>query len=149
MTEQDVIVGGGGMVGLTLGIALAGAGLKVTVADPMPKGAVLDAEDSMAASIRARALASTRMFDALGIWAHLKADAQPINDILVTDAVLDAPASPFSLHFELEGDRCTAGTHRREPAYPRRTLRRCGDTAEPDIPLDLCARKPHATRQRD
>jgi 2-octaprenyl-6-methoxyphenol hydroxylase len=98
MTEQDVIIGGGGMVGLTLGIALAGAGLKVTVADPMPKGAVLDAKFD--GRVSALAFASTRMFDTLGIWSHLKADAQPINDILVTDAALDAPASPFSLHFD-------------------------------------------------
>jgi 2-octaprenyl-6-methoxyphenol hydroxylase len=98
MIEQDVIVGGGGMVGLTLGIALAGAGLKVTVADPMPKGAVLDAKFD--GRVSALAFASTRMFEALGIWPRLKADAQPINDILVTDATLGSPASPFSLHFD-------------------------------------------------
>ncbi len=98
MTEQDVIIGGGGMVGLTLGIALAGAGLKVTVADPMPKTASLDAKFD--GRVSALAFASTRMFEALGVWAHLKPNAQPINDILVTDAALGAPASPFSLHFD-------------------------------------------------
>jgi 2-octaprenyl-6-methoxyphenol hydroxylase len=98
MNEQDVIVGGGGMVGLALGIALAGAGLKVTVADPMPKGAILDARFD--GRVSALAYASTRMFETLGIWDHLKRNAQPINDILVTDAALDTPPSPFSLHFD-------------------------------------------------
>ena len=43
MKQQDVIIGGGGMVGLTLAIALAQGGLQVAVADPMPKAAALDA----------------------------------------------------------------------------------------------------------
>src|SRR3569832_858950 len=94
----DVIVGGGGMVGLTLAIALAKGGLDVVVADPIPKGAVLDAKIDGRGS--ALAYATVRMFDALGIWQHLAPHAQPIKDILVTDGKMGGEPSPFSLHFD-------------------------------------------------
>jgi 2-octaprenyl-6-methoxyphenol hydroxylase len=96
--ETDVIIGGGGMVGVTLALALAQGGLKVAVADPMPQAALTDAKFD--GRVSALAYASVRMYQALGVWPDLEADAQPINDILVTDAKLDREASPFSLHFD-------------------------------------------------
>ncbi|MEJ0027960.1 MAG: FAD-dependent monooxygenase [Rhizomicrobium sp.] len=98
MSQCDVIIGGGGMVGLTLAIALARGGLKVSVADPLPQAAALDA--AFDGRVSALAFATVRMFQALGIWEHLAKDAQPINDILVTDAKLNGEPSPFSLHFD-------------------------------------------------
>ncbi|MBN9533392.1 MAG: FAD-dependent monooxygenase [Alphaproteobacteria bacterium] len=98
-TEQaDVIVGGGGMVGLTLAIALARGGLRVVVCDPLRPETVLDA--AFDGRVSALSYSSVRMFQALGLWQGLEPHAQPINDILVTDAGLDRPASPFSLHFD-------------------------------------------------
>jgi len=97
-SKCDVIVGGGGMVGLTLAVALARGGLDVVVADPVPKGAVLDARFD--GRVSALAYASVRMFGALGVWPHLEAHAQPINDILVTDGRIGGQPSPFSLHFD-------------------------------------------------
>ena len=41
---RDAIIGGGGMVGLTLGLALAKSGLDVVVVDPLPPSAMLDAQ---------------------------------------------------------------------------------------------------------
>jgi len=96
--EADVIVGGGGMVGLTLALALAQGGLKVIVADPVPPSAALDAGFDVRVS--ALSYSSGRMLDALGLWENLRADAQPINNILVTDAALDGAPAPFSLHFD-------------------------------------------------
>jgi 2-octaprenyl-6-methoxyphenol hydroxylase len=96
--SSDVIIGGGGMVGLTLAIALAKGGLDVVVADPMPKGAVLDARFD--GRVTALSYAAVRMFGALGIWPHLQNDAQPIRDILVTDGKIGGEPSPFSLHFD-------------------------------------------------
>src|SRR6185312_12178577 len=96
--ETDVIIGGGGMVGVTLALALAQGGLKVAVADPMPQAALTAAKFD--GRVSALAYASVRMYQALGVWPDLEADAQPINDILVTDAKLDREASPFSLHFD-------------------------------------------------
>jgi len=98
MSQCDVIIGGGGMVGLTLAIALAKGGLQVAVADPVPQAAVLDA--AFDGRVSALAFATVRMFEALGIWPHLAKDAQPIHDILVTDARLNGEPSPFSLHFD-------------------------------------------------
>lgn len=96
----DVIIGGGGMVGLTLALALAKAGLKVAVCDPVPKSAALDAQFD--GRVSAIAYAAVRMYRALGVWDHLEPHAQPIEDILVTDAAPGRPASPFSLHFDSE-----------------------------------------------
>jgi 2-octaprenyl-6-methoxyphenol hydroxylase len=98
--STDVIIGGGGMVGLTLGLALAKAGLKVTVCDPAPKAVALDARFD--GRVSALAYAAVRMYRALGVWEHLEPYAQPIEDILVTDAAPGRPASPFSLHFDGE-----------------------------------------------
>ncbi|HWD49661.1 MAG TPA: FAD-dependent monooxygenase [Rhizomicrobium sp.] len=99
MTKQtDVIVGGGGMVGLTLALALAQGGLKVVVVDPVPVSTALGA--SFDGRVSALSYSTVRMFRALDIWPHLEAAAQPINDILVTDAPLGGTPSPFSLHFD-------------------------------------------------
>jgi 2-octaprenyl-6-methoxyphenol hydroxylase len=98
MNGTEIIIGGGGMVGLTLGIALARSGLEVTVADPAPKNTVLDAKFD--GRVSALAYASTRMMEALGVWEHLGEHAEPIRDILVTDAALDGAPSPLSLHFD-------------------------------------------------
>lgn len=98
MIRCDVMIGGGGMVGLTLAIALAKSGLSVVVADPVPRAAAL--QTSFDGRVSALAYASVRMFQALGVWEHLRAQAQPIRDILVTDAPLGGAPSPFSLHFD-------------------------------------------------
>src|SRR5215471_6604201 len=98
MSETEIIIGGGGMVGLTLGIALARSGLDVAIADPAPKSAVLDTKFD--GRVSALAYASTRMMEALGIWKLMEQHAEPIRDILVTDAALGGAPSPFSLHFD-------------------------------------------------
>jgi 2-octaprenyl-6-methoxyphenol hydroxylase len=100
----DVIIGGGGMVGLTLALALAKSGMKVAVCDPMPKSTALDAKFD--GRVSALAYAAVRMYRALGVWEHLEPDAQPIEDILVTDGAPGRGPSPFSLHF----DGAEAGT---------------------------------------
>jgi len=98
MRTADVIIGGGGMVGLSLGLALARGGLSVVVADPV---AAPEAQaESFDGRVSALSFASVRMLQALGLWDGLAAEAQPIHDILVTDARLGAAPSPFSLHFD-------------------------------------------------
>jgi 2-octaprenyl-6-methoxyphenol hydroxylase len=100
----DVIIGGGGMVGMTLGLALARGGMKVAIADPLPKSTVTDT--AFDGRVSALAYAAVRMYRALGVWEHLEACAQPIEDILVTDGAPGRTPSPFSLHF----DGAEAGT---------------------------------------
>ncbi len=96
--QSDVVIGGGGMVGATLALALAQGGLTVTVVDPMPQAAALDAKFD--GRVSALSYSSVRMLDALGVWDELAPHAQPIIDILVTDAPLGGAPSPFSLHFD-------------------------------------------------
>ena len=96
--RTDVAIAGGGMVGLTLALALAQGGLKVAVADPMTPAQLLD--ERFDGRVSALAFASVRMLRALGLWDALAPDAQPINDIVVSDGELGGEPSPFSLHFD-------------------------------------------------
>ncbi|MGH6879068.1 MAG: FAD-dependent monooxygenase [Rhizomicrobium sp.] len=98
MQQTDVVIGGGGMVGLTLALALARSGLAVVVADPVPPAKTVDA--AFDGRVSALSYSSVRMLEALGVWRELKPRAQPIDDILVTDAKLGRAPSPFSLHFD-------------------------------------------------
>src|ERR1700679_2163384 len=98
MEKADIIVCGGGMVGLTLGLAAAQGGLRVAVVDALAPEKVLDAKFD--GRVSALAYASVRMLTALDVWRHLEAHAQPIAEILVTDGKPGQPASPFSLHFD-------------------------------------------------
>ena len=98
MKQVDVLVCGGGLVGMTLGLALAQGGLKTVVVDALAVPTTL--APAFDGRVSALAYASVRMLTALGAWAHLQAHAQPIHEILVTDGKPGAPASPFSLHFD-------------------------------------------------
>jgi 2-octaprenyl-6-methoxyphenol hydroxylase len=98
LKKSDVVICGGGMVGLTLGLALAQGGLKTVIVDAGRPSAILDPKFD--GRVSALAYASVRMLGALGVWDGLKADAQPIREILVTDGRPSKPASPFSLHFD-------------------------------------------------
>lgn len=91
------------MVGLTLGIALARAGIETVVVDALDPARVVEARFD--GRVSAVAFASCRMLEALGMWPHLEDHAQPINDILVSDGrsmrALDRGAAvPFFLHFD-------------------------------------------------
>lgn len=94
----DVLIAGGGMVGLTLALALAQGGISVAIADPVSEATVL--AEAFDGRVSALSYAVVRMLRALDVWPHLESDAQPILDILVTDAALGETPSPFSLHFD-------------------------------------------------
>jgi len=96
----DVLISGGGMVGLPLGLALAQGGLKTVIADAAPPAKMLD--PGFDGRVSALAYASVRMLTALGVWERLAPDAQPIREILVSDGQAGKPASPFSLHFDAQ-----------------------------------------------
>jgi len=94
----DVVIAGGGMVGLTLAIALAQGGLEVTVADALTREQMSD--ERFDGRVAALAFANVRMLRVLGIWDRLAANAQPINDIVVNEGALGRGPLPFSLHFD-------------------------------------------------
>lgn len=94
----EVVVAGGGMVGLTLGLALAKAGVEVAVVDGLDPALALDAKfDGRVSSF---APASRRMLCALGLWPHLESVAQPVLDIVVGDGSVKDGASAALLHFD-------------------------------------------------
>ncbi|HSC18449.1 MAG TPA: FAD-dependent monooxygenase [Rhizomicrobium sp.] len=96
--NPDVLIAGGGMVGLSLAVALAQGEMSVTVVDPLAESAVLS--ERFDGRVSALSYASVRMLKALGIWKYMEEHAQPIFDILVTDAAINSAPSPFSLHFD-------------------------------------------------
>lgn len=120
MTHCDVIIGGGGMVGLSLALALARGGLAVVVADPVPQGAATEVQFD--GRVCALSYASVRMFQALGVWDGLEKHAQPITDILVTDGRLGKEPSPFSLHFDAAEAQTNALGHIVENRHTRTAL---------------------------
>jgi 2-octaprenyl-6-methoxyphenol hydroxylase len=96
--KTDVLISGGGMVGLTLGLACAQGGLKTLIIDTAAPATVLAPQFD--GRVSALAYASVRMLRALGVWDSLSGHAQPIREILVTDGKLASATSPFSLHFD-------------------------------------------------
>ena len=82
-TETDVLVIGGGMVGLTMAATLVGAGLTVAVVDRKAPARARDAAfDGRTSAI---AYGSQRALVATGLWPRLAAAAEPILDIRVSD----------------------------------------------------------------
>ena len=93
LLETEVLIVGGGLVGSTLAIALAQAGVDVVVIDTQDPRAGLDAGfDGRASAI---ALATQRVLAGLGIWLPLEADAAPIKEIRVSEG-----RSLFFLHYD-------------------------------------------------
>ncbi len=100
MKQVDAIISGGGMVGLTLALALGQGGLKVVVVDALPPEQIM--VPAFDGRVSALAYAAVRMMRALGVWPHLEDHAQPIREILVSDGAVGRTASPFSLHFDAQ-----------------------------------------------
>src|SRR3954469_4694644 len=96
-TRADVVIAGGGFAGLALALALRqglGESFRIVVADPaFAAGAKPDLRAS------AIAAAARRMFEALGVWDAVAAEAQPILDMVVTDSKLEHAMRPVFLTF--------------------------------------------------
>ena len=98
MNRTDVIILGGGLIGLALAAALDSSGLCAAVIDPVDpdswKDAAFDGRTSAVSS------SSRRMFDAIGLTPYLAESGCPIRTIRVADGL-----APGALAFEPpEGD---------------------------------------------
>ena len=91
--ESDLLIVGGGMIGLAMAHAAAAAGLSSVLIDRAAPETALDAGFDGRAS--ALAAGSVRLFRALGLWSALAAEAQPILEIRVSDG-----DSPLFLHYD-------------------------------------------------
>jgi 2-octaprenyl-6-methoxyphenol hydroxylase len=97
MDRADVIIFGGGLVGLALASALDSSGLSAIVvdpADPAPRStAAFDGRTSAVSS------SSMRMLQTIGVADHLAEPGCPIRTITVADGL-----EPGGLHFEPDDD---------------------------------------------
>lgn len=102
--DADVLIGGGGLVGPTLALALEQIGLSVVVVDASkPAETLAPSFDGRAFAI---AFSSYRMWRALGLGDTLDKTAQPIAEIMVTDGRLGSGGrrgGPSLLHLHFDG----------------------------------------------
>lgn len=83
-TAVDVAIVGGGLVGASLALALSGTGKRVALIEAVAN----DAASQPSFDDRTSALGngSRRIFETLGVWPHLAAQAGPVREIRVTEA---------------------------------------------------------------
>ena len=95
----DVVIAGGGYVGLSLAVALkqGDPGLKCAVVDPKPMDQLH--KDPRASAIAA---AASRMLTQLGVWPRIENKSQPITEMIVTDSKLRDAVRPVFLTFDGE-----------------------------------------------
>lgn len=96
--DSDVLIVGGGLNGPVLALALAQAGISVTIIDAQPQATLADPEfDGRAYAL---ALASQRMLAALNLWEPLAPQAQPMLEIKVSEGHAGQGPAPFWMHFD-------------------------------------------------
>ncbi|WP_347202576.1 UbiH/UbiF/VisC/COQ6 family ubiquinone biosynthesis hydroxylase [Marivita sp.] len=119
-TSSDILIVGGGLNGPTLALAAAKAGLSSTVIDARPEGT--RRSDNFDGRSYALALASVRMLNALGLWDGLKANAQPMTEIKVSDGRAGDAEVFLGLHFNSAEIEEGPMGHMLEDRYLRRAL---------------------------
>jgi len=96
--HYDVIIAGGGFVGMTQALALSvhvPTSLRVALVDAEPRE-----KNKVDARASALSAASKGLLSVLGLWQELAENAQPIASIEVTDSSLDAALRPALLGFD-------------------------------------------------
>lgn len=84
MSNVDVAIVGGGMVGASLALALSGTGVSVMLIETVAPGAA--AQPSFDDRTTALGNASRRIFEGLGVWGSIAPQAAAIRTIHVSDA---------------------------------------------------------------
>ena len=96
--KYDIIIGGGGIIGSMMALALADQGLKIVLIDENP----VSLENNLDFNGRAYAisLSTFQMLCRLKLWDNLRQSAQPILDMKVSDGIAGHGASPLHMHFD-------------------------------------------------
>jgi len=84
MSAVDVVIVGGGMVGASLALGLAGTGISTMLIEGIEPGS--QAQPSFDDRTTALGNASRRIFQGLGVWPLIEPDAAAIRTIHVSDA---------------------------------------------------------------
>ncbi|WP_314953435.1 ubiquinone biosynthesis hydroxylase [Bradyrhizobium cosmicum] len=95
--QGSIVIGGGAFAGLALALALRqglGPEIPVVVADP-----ALGTRPSRDPRATAIVAACRRLFEAIGAWDDVRAESQPILDMVVTDSKLEDATRPVFLNF--------------------------------------------------
>jgi 2-octaprenyl-6-methoxyphenol hydroxylase len=127
-TDCDVLIAGGGMVGASLAVALAGLPVRVTLVEAIPAGA--PGQPSFDARTTALSRSSQHILATLGIWPAVQGDAAPIQRIHVSErgrfgtTVIDGEEEGGEpLGYVLENRLLGAALWRAMGASPNVTLR--------------------------
>src|ERR1700687_3642491 len=98
--DAELVIAGGGLNGMLLAVACAGAGLSTIVIDRQdPEAMIADSFDGRTSAI---AYGSRLVFDGIGLWPDIAAQAEPIREIRVADD--GAPLFPLYDSRDLGGD---------------------------------------------
>jgi 2-octaprenyl-6-methoxyphenol hydroxylase len=95
MHSCDVVIAGGGIVGLSLALALRHAkpgALTIRLVEAPER-----AQDDRAFAI---SHASKTLFESIGVWDAIAPEAEPIRDMVITDSRLADPVRPSLLTFD-------------------------------------------------
>jgi 2-octaprenyl-6-methoxyphenol hydroxylase len=82
-TDYDIIIAGGGMIGTSLGLALAPLHLRVAIIEAVARSAAQ--QPSFDERSTALSRSSQRTFEAMGLWPEIVAASTPIKSIHVSD----------------------------------------------------------------
>ncbi len=118
--KTDVIIVGGGLVGLASALGLAQIGLKVAIVDVQVVDETLLPEFDGRASALSKT--SRTMFEALGVWKDLEQHAQPISKIIVTDSELGDAVRPVFLNFDQRDGQQFPAAYMLENRFTRQAL---------------------------
>ncbi len=95
-TQVDILIAGGGYVGLSCAVAIKSAAphLKVHLVDGAPEG--VWERDKRSSAVAA---AAVHMLTQLGVWNEIEPDAETIREMIVTDSRTNDPVRPVFLTF--------------------------------------------------